>query len=451
MADSSFRAGGLASGLDSNSIIEKLIELESRPIQLMQQRQSGIKTQISKLAEIRSKLSDLTTAARALSTGGTVATKVSSTHTGFDGVVGAGAVAGRHTVQVSALATAAAARSQGFASASSQVRGGSLAFTVQGKDYNITIADGTALSDVAFQLRQTGAPISATVVSDGSQYYLSVMNNQTGNPTSGVALAMVETTTGGLGQALTADATNLVVRNAQNASLTVDGLPMTRQSNSVGDVIPGVTLNLKAEGGAEETIVISNDIEGTKTNLQKFVDAYNAAQSMVQTQLTSTPGSDRSATLAGDPSMRSLQAAMQKLITSEVGTGPIRSLADIGVKTGRDGTLSVDSATLTKALTSDANAVNELFANATTGLFKITETTVNRYGNISDGILVTRSKGLQSSITKMDTLIESMKLRVEGRRTQLINQFTAMEKVVSTMRSTGNFLNGLNSAGGAAT
>jgi flagellar hook-associated protein 2 len=451
MADASFRAGGLASGLDSNSIIEKLIELESRPITLMQQRQSGIKTQISKLAEIRSKLSDLTTAARGLSTGGAVATKVSTTNTGFDGITGAGAVAGRHTVKVDALATAAAARSQGFLSSSALVTGSTLAFTVQGQDYNIVIADGTALSDVAFQLRQSGAPISATVVSDGSQYYLSVMNNQTGNPTSGVALAMTETNTGVLGQALTAPGIDLVVRTATNASLTVDGLPMTRQSNSVGDVIPGVTLNLKAEGGAEETIVIANDIEGTKTNLQKFVDAYNAAQSMVQTQLASTPGSDRSATLAGDPSMRSLQAAMQKLITTVVGSGTVRSLADVGVKSGRDGTLSVDSATLTKALTADANAVNELFSNATAGIFKITEATVNRYGNISDGILVTRSKGLQTSITKMDSLIASMQLRIEGRRTQLINQFTAMEKIVSTMRSTGNFLNSLNGSGGTAT
>ncbi|HEY0708027.1 MAG TPA: flagellar filament capping protein FliD, partial [Polyangia bacterium] len=306
MADASFRAGGLASGLDSNSIIEKLIELESRPITLMQQRQSGIKTQISKLAEIRSKLSDLTTAARALSTSGAVATKVSSTHTGFDGVTGAGAVAGRHTVLVNSLATAAAARSQGFASASAQVRGGTLAFQVQGKDYNINIADGTALSDVAFQLRQSGAPISATVVSNGSQYFLSVMNNQTGNPTTGVALSMTETSSGVLGQPLTADGIDLVVRTATNASLSVDGLAMTRQSNSVGDVIPGVTLNLKAQTLAEETIVLSNDIEGSKTNLQKFIDAYNAAATMVQTQLTSTPGSDRSATLAGDPSMRSL-------------------------------------------------------------------------------------------------------------------------------------------------
>jgi flagellar hook-associated protein 2 len=95
MADSNFRAGGLASGIDTNAIIDSLIKLESRPIDLLRSRQAGLKTQVSALGDITSKLSELSRVALSLSTAGTMATKVSSTHTGFDAVSGSGATAGR--------------------------------------------------------------------------------------------------------------------------------------------------------------------------------------------------------------------------------------------------------------------------------------------------------------------------------------------------------------------
>jgi flagellar hook-associated protein 2 len=443
VADSNFRAGGLASGLDTSSIIDNLIALESRPINLLKERQSAVNTQISRIADLRSKLSDLTSAAKSLGTSGAVATTVSSTQTGFEAITGSGAVAGRHTVKVDALATAAAGRSQGFASATAPVRGGSLALNVQGTAYNLTISDGATLADVAFQIRQSGAPVSATVVSNGTQYFLSVMNNETGYPITGVpadALSMTETVTGVLGQSLSDGINPLVVQDAANASLTVDGLAMTRKTNSVSDVIPGVTLNLKAINTTAETLVVSNNVEGTKTNLTKFVDAYNAILKLVQGNLATSAGADRSTNLSGDPTVRSLQGNLQRLMTTVVGTGNIRSLADVGIKSGRDGSLTLDSATLTKAMGADANAVNALFSTATTGLAAVTESTINRYGNFVDGLLTSRSKGLQSTVKKMDEQIAAMQLRIDSKKTALINQFMEMEKIVSTLKSTGNFL-----------
>jgi flagellar hook-associated protein 2 len=231
-----------------------------------------------------------------------------------------------------------------------------------------------------------------------------------------------------------------VVQDAANAGLKVDGLDIERKSNSVSDVIPGVTLNLKALTAAEETLVVSNNVEGTKTNLTKFVDAYNAILKIVQGQLATSAGVDRSTTLGGDPTVRSLQANLQKLITTKVGTGNIRTLADVGIKSGRDGTLSLDTATMTKAIAADANAVNQLFSTATDGLSAVTEAKMNVYGNFVDGLLTSRTKGLQDTVRKMDDQIASMQLRVDSKKTALINQFTEMEKIVSTLKSTGNFL-----------
>jgi flagellar hook-associated protein 2 len=440
MADATFRAGGLASGLDSNTIIDKLMELESQPIKLVQTRQAAVKTQISSLATIRSKLSDLATAGRNLASAGAVATTVGSTATGYDAVTGTGAVAGRHTVKVTGLASAASALSTPFGSSTAPVNAGRFDFTVQGKDYGFDVAPGSTLADVAYQIRQSGAPVSATLINDGSQTFLSLMNNETGNPTTGAALAITDPS----------NILGLTVKAATPASLTVDGLPITRQSNSVGDVIPGVTINLKSLTTTDETLVINNNTAGTQANITNFVDAYNGVLKLVQDQLTSVPGSDRASSLAGDSSLRGLQSALHKLMTTQVNpsaTATIRSLADIGLKTDRDGTLSVDTATLTKALGRDAQAVNDLFSTATTGLGAVTQKTVDVYGNFTNGLLSTRSKGLANTVKQMDDQIAAMNLRLDVRKTTLINQFTAMEKVVSSVKSTGTFLNQIGSGG----
>ena len=439
MADATFRAGGLASGLDSNTIIEKLMDLEAQPVKLVQTRQAAVKTQISSLADIRSKLSDLATAGRNLASGGAVATTVNSTATGYDAVTGTGAIAGRHTIKVTGLATAASALSTPFAAATATVNTGRFDFTVQGKDYGFDVTAGSTLADVAFQIRQTGAPISATIINDGSQAFLSLMDNETGNPATGAALAVTDTS----------NILGLTLKPATAAGLTVDGLPIVRQTNSVTDVIPGVTINLKALTTTDETLVIGNNTTGTQTNITKFVDAYNSVLKLVQSQLTSIPGSDRASSLAGDSSLRGLQGALQGLMTTRVtgGSATIRSLADIGLKTDREGTLTVDTAALTKALGRDAQAVNDLFSKATTGLGAVTQKTVDLYGNFTDGLLSTRTKGLQRTVKAMDDQIAAMNMRLDVRKTTLINQFTAMEKVVSGVKSTGNFLTQIGSGG----
>lgn len=440
MADATIRAGGLASGMDTNSIIEQLIAIEKRPISLLRSRQTGFKSQVSTLGDIISKVQALQTAADGLAKGGVMATKVEGTNTGFTGTSGTGALAGRHEIQVTGLARSAQARSTAFASTTTQVRGGTLTLGMSGTNYNITVGDGSTLADVAFAINQSDAPLTATVINDGTNNYLSLVNNDTGYPLTGApggALTITENYTGTasyqqLGLAITQPATN--------SQIAYNGLTINRTSNTISDVIPGVTLSLKALTAAPETLAVSNDTSGTTTNLQKFVDAYNAANSLIQSQLAASAGTNRGATLAGDGALRSLQNSLRGLLTKTVGTtANVRSLADVGIKSARDGTLSLDSTTLTSAMGRDASAVNDLFANATSGMGAITKTLSDNYTK-TDGILAARRTGLESNIKRIDADIVNMERRVEAKRQTLIAQFTAMEKIVSTLKSTGNFL-----------
>ncbi len=436
---STFQAGGLASGLDTNTIIDKFVLLRSASLTQLQKNQAGAQTKVSTLADITSKLAALQTAARALSSGGVLGATALGKNSAFTAVPGTGAVAGEYSVQVQTLAQSAKARSQAFG-IDGLVRGGTLALTVQGQSYGVTIADGSSLNEAAAALRQSGAPISAVVLNDGTNLYLSISSVKTGFPVGGAAadaLSIVETSTGTAGQPLGAT----LFQPAQNATFLVDGLAFTRQSNQVTDAVPGTSLTLAAQGGPAENLSIAYDSDATSAKLKTFVDAYNAVMSVVQKQLAVTPQTDRSATLSGDLSMRSLQARLQSLVSSTVGTlSNVRTLADLGVKTNRDGSLQIDSSALAGAIARDPSAVNAMFSTAASGLGDLTTTLADAFTRAGDGILTVRSKSLADGVREMDSQATRLQDALDAYRALLVAQFTAMEKLVSSLKNSSTFL-----------
>ncbi len=445
--------GGLASGLDTNSIIDKLVQLESQPITLLQSQQSGVRSQVSALGAVASKLTALQTAAKALGDGGALGVTAASQSASFSAAPGSAAAPGSFSVNVQQLATSARALSQAFTS--DQVRGGTLTITARGASTQVAIADGSSLADVVFAIRQSGAAVSAAVLDDGrGNKYLSIAARDSGYPATGVpgdALSLSFAATGSTG---TAPA--FAVTQPQNAWLTVDGVTFERTSNSVGDVIPGATLTLKAasagavpgvgggapSGGTAETLTLATDATATQQKLQGFVDAYNALMSAMRAGLSPSETTDRSSSLAGNSSLRSLQARLQALVsTSATGlANGVRTLADLGLKTASDGSLSIDEATLGKALDRDPPAVNAIFSTARTGIAGAVDALATAFTRPGDGLLTAQQDALESRIQEMDDTVARMQSRIKAYRELLVRQFAAMEQVVSQMQGLGSFL-----------
>ncbi len=443
MADSTFRAGGLASGIDTNSIIDQLVTLESQPLTTIQKRQSGLQTQISTLGDIVSKLSTLATAAQNLGDSGALATRATSTNTTFSATPGSSAVAGRYSVQVQALAHAAKWRSVGM-DPSAGHPGGTMTLTVQGKTYDpIKITDGESLADLAEAIRKTGAPVSAVVLSDGTKSYLSVTNRDTGVPMTGAALKIDFSPT----KAAAPDDPPVYseIEPAQNAKIVVDKLTFSRPSNTISDAVPGATLTLNGEGAAED-LVLDDDATATQANLQQFVTAYNSVMKVLNNQLSPAQGSDRSATLAGNSTVRSLQAQLQAMLVTKVGSGTVRTLADLGVKTAKDGSLSIDATVLQSAISREPDSVNALFSTAGTGLGTAVQTLVDNNTRAGDGLLTMSISSLQGDVTDLGNQADDLNRRIDQYRTNLVNQFTAMEQTISSLKSAGNYLTSYTSS-----
>lgn len=434
-----FRAGGLASGLDTTTLINGLVEVESRPLTLFANQQKAFQTKISTLGTVASQLNALKSAAEAISKQGVVGAKLGSTHTSFSVSAGSGAFPGRSSVQVQQLAQAAKARSAGFGTSVSAVKEGTLDLSINGTTHTVNIAATDTITKVAEKINNLGAPIGASVISDGTQFYLSLSNLETGHTVGSApstALQITENYTGAGGAEL-----NLAItQTAQNSRTLVDGLTIERKSNELTDVIPGLSFSLKSVGAAED-VVVNRDITATQSNLQQFVSAFNIVIQTIKRETTNTPGTDTTSAFAGDSGMNVLLSQMRGLLTKEVpGLTGIRNLVDIGVESDREGNVTINASKLEKAINTNATAIDTMFSQATTGVAAFVGKFVKSYTDTSTGLIKVQKDGLQTRIDLLERRKEQTQTKLDALRERLVKQFTAMEKVVSKLKNAGDFL-----------
>lgn len=441
MVLSSLRAGGLASGLDSDSIIKSILTLQTQSLTKIDSNISAAKVQISSLASLATKLSNLHLAAEELSKHGLRGLKVTSTSVAFGAEVTAGGVGGRFDVEITQLATAAKARSSAFASETSTIAGGTLHFDVDGAGIDIDIADGATLQQAATAINDADAPVSAAVLFDGTNAYLSVTRKSTGHavgaaPSTALGISMGTTGTGG--QVLNF----AVTQPAANSVALIDGLRFERRTESIIGAIPGVSLTATRLSTGPETVVVSDDLGKTEERLKSFVDAYNVVNSLLQSELNVKAETDRGKTLAGDGVLRLLQQRLRATITAPGAAANVRTLADLGVKTGRDGTLTVDSATLRSAVTRAGGDVERIFSSGGALLTSLNGV-VDAFAK-DGGIIETRTTGLAAQKKRLENDRVAAQTRSEKLQERLVAQFAAMEKIVSSLNATGSFLTSLS-------
>ena len=443
MAIPSLRAGGLASGLSSDSIIESVMTLQTQSLTKIDSRVTAAKVKISALATLATKLNSLQTAADELGKHGLRSLKVNSTNTAFSAETIAGAVGGRFDVEVTQLASAAKSRSSAFASETSTISGGTLHFDVDGVGTDVEIVDGATLQEAATAINDSGGLVTAAVLFDGTNAFLSVTRTNTGHIVGelpSTALAMSMTTVGSSGETLSM----AVTQQASNSVALVDGLRFERPGSSIVGAIPGVSLTATRLTTAPETVVVGTDFAKTEERLKSFVDSYNVVNSLLQSELNVKVETDRSKTLAGDGVLRLLQQRLRATLSASGTVANVPSVAELGLKTGRDGSLTLDSTVLRSAVGRSSFDVDRLFAASGALQTALSEVVVTFAKE--GGIIDTRKAGLtiqKKSLENDRVVAETRATRLQER---LIAQFGAMEKIVSSLNATGSFLTSVSNA-----
>ncbi|NMB74015.1 MAG: flagellar filament capping protein FliD [Myxococcales bacterium] len=432
-----FRAGGIFSGLDTNSIIEQLVALERIPIQNLQKKQETINTQKSLLSEISSALTELKTLLSGMDRTSEVLayTAQSSDESVLRASASGSASPGVYSIQVLQRARAEQDRSVAFASADAEVKAGSIEITVGSADpVTVAIEEGMTLADVAYAINQSGAAVNAAVIDTGSSAYLTIYARDTGyEGVADDALVIAESYTGSTGQELSLTQTV----QAQNAQIVFDGLTVERRENRITDVVAGLTLDVLDDTGQPTVeITVLGDTETIKGRVQGFVDAYNKVVSLLHSQFV-RDADGGVGVMFGDSTLRSLLSRLQLAAGEPVSQSgsDIATLYQIGLKTGSDGTLSVDAVTLDAALAEDPSGVAGLFAEESTGLADRMSGLVTEFTDVVSGILVERQEGLDTRYENLEDQIARMEQRVEDYEKLLVQQFTYLETVISQLKA----------------
>lgn len=350
---------------------------------------------------------------------------------------------GTGTAQLPALSAGAAAT----------FKTGSLSIVSGAANLNVAVNDGDSLTAVRDAINTSGAGqgISARIetVSSGARLVIESSNSES------LTITASDAGTGTLGDnSLTllnpaADAGGRTVSEAKSALFSVDGLSVTKDSNTVSDVISGVTLNLVAAQSASDiadgksiTVSIGQDKGSVRANLQKFVDSYNKlVQSSSEMTAVVQVGEGKAPVtgpLLGDTSIRNLMSGLRKEMT-QLGTDlDIRSLAQLGITTQKDGKLALDATKLDAALSSNYDKVAD-FLGGEGGLMSRMQKVVEPYSQ-SSGILDQRQKGLQSTLTSVDKQREALELRITKVQERLLAQYNAMDQLVGRLQKTSESL-----------
>lgn len=434
---------GLASGLDSSSIIQQLMQLERQPVRRLQQRQRVFDTQADKLRSIRTKLTALQDAAGALSEREDVLTAAarSSDEGVFTATVSGVPASGASAVHVSRLARAETTYSDAVAASDQAGLFGTGTLTIQvGSDAAVDVAVDASdtLESVVSKINASDADVTAGLVFDGSSYRIRVSGNQTG---ASRAIAFTEA-----GTTLGLDDPANELQAASDAAFTLDGLAMTRASNRFSDAIPGVTIELTGESpdATAATLEVTRDPEALREKVQGFVDAYNDVMRTINAEFAYTGTRKGPESLSGDASLRSVQGRLRSAVSGAVAgtSGAYTTLASIGIESNTDGTLQLDAGALDEAIAADADAVADLLAgDAAAGLEGFVagfDGTLESFVDDATGIVSQRIDSLEGRTRDIDDQIDRLELRLDDTEQRLRQQFASLEQLVSGLQAQGN-------------
>lgn len=361
---------GINSNIDTADIISKMVELEGRPIDLVAAKRTIEDQKLTAFQELKNRLqtfksvvNTLNTESRFISTQGEFSNNsASDLNTVLNITTTTQATSGTYSLTVQNLATESKLISEGFATTTSAVQEG--VFTISTASgtisFNIDSSNNT-LDGLRLAINNSGAPVKATFLNDGSAttpVRLLISGTRTGVDNT-ITLSHKNTLIGGGQTELTSFT---VTQAAKNANLIVDGVAITKASNTVTDVLNGAILSLQSAGSG--TITLSSDIQEITDKVSAFVDGYNDLNLFLKEQLALDTRNNQTGVLFGNFAVQNLQQSLRNSISSEVKdiSGTFTFLSQVGITTQSDGTLLLDKSTLGEALSSDLQNVSQLFS-----------------------------------------------------------------------------------------
>jgi len=444
---------GVGSGLDVESIVTKLVDLEKQPLKTLEAKAETIQSKISTYGQIKSLVDDLNTAVRDLTLDRSWNTvKISSSNSAVVSATMTGsAQAASYSIQVDKLAQAQTSVSSALAKTDTMGEAGSLVFTIGGTAVPaIKLAASDTLEQVVAKINGDATlskSVVASAVADAQgKLQLMVRARETG---SAGAFSMTVTADDGsvpdnLNQLKFQDVT-AAGQAAQDAVIKLNGVTMISSSNTFADMVPGLSITV-SEAGKSSMLTLTRDKDAVQTSIQKFVDAYNALNDLLSESTKYDKESKFAGVLQGDASSVSLQNSLRMLTQgiANNATGAFSRLADAGIQMQQGGKLKVDSTKLATAL-NDVESLKSMFAAKADSQGQGGGIAVNFKAFTDEllayeGTLNAKTDSLNDQLTRNKSEVDKVEKRATTVEARLRAQYSALDVKMSSLSSLSSYV-----------
>lgn len=457
MATISF--GGLGNGLDFGQVVDQLVKVAHLPVNRLTEKKAALNSKSTDYATLSTKLIALQSAAdklRLSTSFDRTSTSVSDT-TALSAIGSSTATSGTFAIRITQLAQSHQITNKAVKAVSATttdiVGGTSGTFTFRvgsGANQTVTLGAAATLDDLKAAINDLGAGATASIINTGSDttpaYRLVLTATSTG-ASNGVTIVSDDTdldfdnssTTGGVDTLQAAQDATVVVGDPNQNPVT-----LTRASNAVSDAIPGVTLTLlKATGSSTVQVGVSRDVAAVKTNITALATAYNEVVKFINERNTYDIATKKGGIFFNEPTVRGVLTQLRTALSSSVaGLSSLKTVGEIGFKTERDGTITVDDAKLDGALAAGYTAVRNLFINQTssTGIAQLVNNAVDAIDDAVNGPLTLRKNGLTGQITDLTDEIARKEDLLAQYEERLRRQYAALDGLLGRLQSQSGFL-----------
>jgi flagellar hook-associated protein 2 len=380
--------------LDVNGIVGQLMSLEQRPVLALNKKEADYQAKISAYGNVSGTLSSFQTAVQDLTKLEKFQVmKTSSSDPAVSASATTKAATGQHTLSVAALAQAQKLSTvpqendtSGIGAGTpvkltfdfGSVTGGTFdetsgkykeaAFASNGQGVKTLTIDSSnnSLQGIRDAINNAKMGITASVINNGNEnapYALTLNPTQTGGNNSLKISVEGDETLGALLAHDPAGLQNLTQTvAAQNAKFTIDGVMVSKPTNSISNVLPEVTIELQSTTEKSVTLNIARDNTVVTSAVQGFAKAYNDLNKTLQELTAFNPATKEGAVLLGDSTVRLLQSQIRTVLNAPIKTGgSLSNLSQIGITIQKDGSMALDSSKLEKAIETNATDVASLF------------------------------------------------------------------------------------------
>jgi flagellar hook-associated protein 2 len=457
---------GVGSGLDLEGLVTKLVAAEKDPAtQRLDLQEAGLQATLSAYGTLKGGLSDLQGTLTPLKSLRSAALQASVASPDLLTATATSiASPGEHSVEVVHLAQAQRLASKSFGAQTASLGTGTLTFRFGAYDSEtntftpndalaapqVTIGNGSdTLEGIRDAVNAANIGVNASIVNDGSGYRLVFASTATG-ANRGLEVTVADDDGNNLDDAglsqlaydpTAADAGSgkhlTETQPALDAQLKVDGLDITRDSNTVTGVIPGVTLRLlKAAPGEPTALSVDLSSGAVSGAVNAFVSKVNALVASTKSLTSYDPTTRRAGALLGDSALQNLQTQLRRAVSGDgTGSGAFRTLADIGVSFQRDGSLAVDSSRLSAALDQDFDGVAAALGSAGDRI----QSLIDRFTR-SGGILSASTDSVQGRIDDVARQRQVLDDQMSQLEQRLRSQFSALDVLLGQLNQTSQFL-----------